>query len=92
MPGIALPGLGSLLLNSEISGFLGLNIVVLPLLSELLPFVTVILDIRFRFLLYTLFSFQCARGSYKKRTFCGGEYRARTCDPLRARQVLSQLS
>ncbi len=63
------------------------------MLSFVKTCLTVILDIRFRFLLYTLlFSFQCAPDPYKKRIDRGGEYRVRTCDPLRARQVLSQLS
>ena len=50
------------------------------------------------FALHLLFSFQCAwrplieSGAKTLASFYGGEYRVRTCDPLRARQVLSQLS
>ena len=60
---------------------------------------TVILDSFSIFALHSLFSFQCAwapslieMGAKPSSGTGGGEYRARTCDPLRARQVLSQLS
>ena len=70
------------------------------MLSFVKTCLTVILDIRFRFLLYILYSVFNVHGRPPiiKAGACtlsgtgGGEYRVRTCDPLRARQVLSQLS
>ena len=49
---------------------------------------------RYSFSIFALHSiqFSMCMAVLKKRTVCGGEYRVRTCDPLRARQVLSQLS
>ena len=75
----------SLLSVSEFSGFSTNS------LDESLPSIFIAyldsLSICFLLVCYSIFK---VRSFYIKKD--GGEYRARTCDPLRARQVLSQLS
>ena len=83
--------------SSEMSGFLGRNRCIYPnfLVSlKVLPFTLILSISRFWFAFTVLFSFQGAYSlSPDLRLNCnGGEQGARTPDPLRARQVLSQLS